>query len=73
MIIVRPVAAESELAIRFREKILVTHGALRAENPIIRTGAKGEIVPVDSALRRARNFHFVKFFLQPAGIARRKF
>src|SRR5207248_10236888 len=50
MIIVRAIAAESELAIGFCEKILVTHRTLRAENPIIRTGAKGEVVPVNSAL-----------------------
>ena len=73
MIIVCAVAAESELAIGLCEKILVTQGTLRAENPIIRAGAKGEIVPVDCVLRLARNFHFVKFFFQPAGIAGWKF
>ena len=73
MIIVRAIAAESELAIGFCKKTLVTQGTLRAENPIIRTGAKRKIVPVDPALRRARNFYFVKFFLQPTGITRRKF
>ena len=47
MIVMGTIAAKSELAIGFCEKNLVTQGTLHAENPIIRAGAKGEIVPVD--------------------------
>ena len=73
MIVVATIAAKSELAIGFCEKILVTQGTLRAENPIIRASAKGEIMPVDCVLRRARNFHFMKFFFQATRIAGWKF
>src|SRR4030095_8408847 len=73
MIIMRPVAPRSELAIRFREKILVTQRSLRTENPVVRPGAECEVVPVNRAFRRSGNLHLMKFLLQPAGIARRKF
>src|SRR5437764_201909 len=64
MIVVATIAAKSELAIGFCEKILVTQGTLRAENPIIRASAKGEIVPVDYVLRLAPNFHLMIFELK---------
>ena len=56
MILVRAIAAQRELHIGLEKETLVTQRTLTAENSVIRTGAEREIMPVNSALRRAREF-----------------
>src|ERR1041385_9070247 len=73
IVLMRAVAADGELGVGLEEKRFVTKRNLAAENRVVRTGAPGEVVTMNSALRRARHHHFVELFLEPAGVARRKF
>src|SRR5438270_5372584 len=72
MILVRAIATECELNVRFKKKIPVTKRIEFTKNSVERTGHEGEIVPMNPARRSARNFHVVKFFLQSAGVTGRK-
>src|ERR1700724_440823 len=69
----RAVAAQSELHIRFHKNVFVTQRILLAKNSVIRAGAEREIVPMNSADRRARYVDLMKFFQQSAGVAGWKF
>src|SRR6476620_5249351 len=73
VVLMRAIAADGELNVGFEKKRLVTQGRLAAEDSIVGTGPKREVVPVNAALGRAGNFHFVEFFLEPLRVAGRKF
>ena len=73
MILMRAVAAQGELHVRFKENIFVSQRRLLAKNAVVRASPKRQIVAVNSTLGRTRNFHFVKFFLEAAAVTGRKF
>ena len=56
-----PVATKRELQVALEEEVLVTQGGSAAEDSIVGASAKGEIVSVDPAHRRAGHLDFVSW------------
>src|SRR6476646_4807649 len=69
MVLVQPIAAQSELQILLKEEVLVAERNLPAKNPIIGSGAESQVMAVNPAFRRPFYLHFVELFLQPAAVS----